>query len=328
MHTAEFVSPRHPDKTCDIIADAIVDAYLKKDCRSRCAIEVMGGHGLVRVTGEVTSNAKVDVIDIVRGIVGQSIEIEHRIVQQSPEIARGVDAGGAGDQGIMVGYATRETESMMPLEYDLARSLCRFIFCKQGNDDDGKTQVTIDGDMRLKAIVVSWRGVKAEDLRDYVRMWADEEDLCLDGVMVAVNPAGDWDQGGFDADSGLTGRKIVVDAYGPRVQVGGGAFSGKDATKVDRSAAYMARKVAVKMLKEMDASEVTLCVAYAIGLAKPLHATAYVATEEGYEVIELGGKELAQFEPKRIISELHLDQPIFQETAQWGHFGNGFEWDR
>ena len=222
---------------------------------------------MITITGELTTSAYVDIKKIVNriaGNVGATINID----RQSPEIAEGVDSGGAGDQGIMVGYACNETESFMPLEYELARDLCRFIYAR--HQEDGKTQVTIDTEdpKTIIALVASFRGIKSGSLEELVIEWAKEQKKNV--VNAYLNPAGDWNIGGFDADTGLTGRKIVVDSYGPRVPIGGGSYSGKDATKMDRSGAYMARKIAVDILKAKKAKEVMISIAYAIGKKEPI----------------------------------------------------------
>ncbi len=318
IRTAESVSPMHPDKICDRISDAIVDAYLKEDKDSRCAVEVMGGHELIQVMGEVTSKAKPDIREIVRRIAG-NLECNIHLVSQSSEIAKGVDEGGAGDQGTMVGYACDENEALIPQELYLARSLCKHLYAL--HPDDGKTQITIAEDGKVSVIIASWRGITTADLYKEVMNWIQENSITfIKDARIIMNAAGDWEKGGFDADTGLTGRKIVVDAYGSRVPVGGGAFSGKDATKVDRSGAYKARQEAVRLLKERNAKEVTVYLAYAIGQEKPVHATAVIDGKE--ETLDE-----ARFMPREIIELLELDQPIYEQTAEWGHFGNGFRWD-
>jgi S-adenosylmethionine synthetase len=281
----------------------------------------MGGHGIITITGELTTKAYVNVKDIVRGIVGDKYGVQTNIVQQSPFIAQGVDTGGAGDQGIMVGYACNETPELMPLEVMLSRSLCKFIYDKFPYD--GKTQVTVE-DGNILSIVASFQNVKKEDLKSMVSDWLVGN--CFHGkngkIEIYCNPAGDWSVGGFEADTGLTGRKLMVDNYGPRVPVGGGCFSGKDSTKVDRSAAYMARKIAVDIIKNTDnAKEVRVYLAYAIGKAEPLQATAII---DGIER-QVVGYDLT---PKGIIDFLELRKPQFEKTAQFGHFGNGFKWDK
>ncbi len=307
--TAEFVSPKHPDKICDFIADSILDAYLALDKNSRVAVEVMGGHGLIIINGEVTSSGTPDVERIVQNIVGQNYRVISNLVRQSPEIARGVDTGGAGDQGIMKGYATSQTKSMLPLEYELARDLCMKIFEKYPYD--GKTQVTIQ-DGKVQTVVASFQNTKNEELLPFVKKNITASEYL-------INPAGEWNQGGFDADTGLSGRKLIVDNYGPEIAIGGGSFSGKDCTKVDRSGAYIARKIAVDLVKK-GATEVFVKLAYAIGKADPVMASAIVdgkdQTITGYDLT-----------PKGIRETLHLNTIIFADTCTWGHFGRSFPWD-
>jgi S-adenosylmethionine synthetase len=317
--TAESVSPGHPDKICDQISDAILDAYLTQDPTSRVAVETVGGHGKVFVVGEVTSTGHVDVEPIVQRIAGE-VETEVRIVKQSPEIAGGVDTGGAGDQGIMVGYATSETEELLPLEVVLSRKLNQFLYAVWPYD--GKTQVTLlDG--IIQSAVASFQHAPQAELRTKVEEWLQSEPLAKpsDSIQLHINPAGDWEQGGFDADTGLTGRKLVVDNYGPAIPIGGGCFSGKDPSKVDRSAAYAARKIAIDYLKKHSAKEVYCYLAYAIGYAQPLEATVIVDGEQ--QVVE--GYDLT---PKGIITSLDLRRPIYEPTARYGHFGHSeFPWE-
>lgn len=311
IKTAEFVSPKHPDKMCDHIADCILDAYVKGDKNSRVAIEVMGGHNLITINGEVTSNTKPDIEAVVKKIVGKDFRVIVNVVQQSPEIARGVDIGGAGDQGIMKGYATGTTKTFMPREYELAREVCMKVFEKYPYD--GKTQVTIEGD-KIKTVVVSFQNTKNSELLKFVKniIKADE---------YLINPAGEWMQGGFDADTGLSGRKLIVDNYGPEITIGGGSFSGKDYTKVDRSAAYMARKIAVDYVKKHKAKEVFTKLAYAIGKAEPVMVVAIVDGKE----VKVEGYDLT---PRGIRKFLKLDDVSFAKTSDWGHFGRGFAWDK
>lgn len=323
--TAESVSPGHPDKICDQISDAVLDAYLAVDCQARVAVEVCGGHGTVFLTGEVTASEYVDVVPIVKRLAGDVEIIEH-IVKQSPEIARGVDAGGAGDQGIMVGYATNETPEMIPLETALTRNLNQYIYERWPYD--GKTQVTLRNG-EIDSVVASFQHASHDELEQAVKEWIRTQSY-VDKVSkkgrsnaprLHINPAGDWSQGGFEADAGLTGRKLIVDNYGPRIPIGGGAFSGKDATKVDRSAAYMARRIAVDYLRRFRAKEVYVYLAYAIGYDQPLEATAIV---DGVEKC-VEGYDLS---PRGIVKSLKLDKPQFEQTARYGHFGHGFTWDK
>ena len=315
--TAESVSPKHPDKLCDQISDAILDAHLAQDPLARVAIDVAGGHGTVFVTGEVTSKAKdVDVPAIIYRLAGD-VEVIVHIAEQSPEIAAGVDTGGAGDQGIMIGYATSETSEYLPLEVVLSRRLNEYLFERW--TFDGKTQITLK-DRKISGVVASFQNAKTIELRQAVYEWLQQHEV-LEGVAVHVNPSGDWLIGGFDADAGLTGRKLAVDNYGPLVPVGGGAFSGKDPSKVDRSAAYMARKVAVDYLRDRKAKEVYTRIAYAIGVAEPLEATVIIDSKPE----EITGYDLT---PRGIILALDLRRPIYEQTARYGHFGHGFDWEK
>ena len=314
MRTAEVVTPNHPDKICDRISDAILDACLEQDPNTRAAIETMGGHGIITVTGELTTKAWVDVPTIVKEVYGKDIGVQVNIVKQSPEIAQGVDTGGAGDQGIMIGYACNDNEDKVPEEYFQARKLAQFIYKEYPYD--GKTQVTITDDNKVR-VVASFCCAPAEELVKMVETFFRYTDYEIESLH--CNPAGDWFVGGFDADAGLTGRKLAVDNYGPRVPLGGGAFSGKDSTKVDRSAAYMARYIAVKLLEERQANEVLVRLAYAIGYDQPLEATAII---DG-DIEEVLGYDLS---PKGIIEFLDLKKPTFSKTAEWGHMGNNFKW--
>ena len=317
--TAESVSPKHPDKLCDQISDAILDAYLTADPNARVAAEACGGHGVVFVTGEITSTApEVDIEKIVKRIAGNDVEVHTKIVKQSPEIAAGVDTGGAGDQGIMIGYACDETPEMLPREVVLSRRLNQFIFDKYPYD--GKTQVTIAPDGSTNSIVASFQNVPHNELEKLVRKFIATEKLS-GKLELHINPAGDWNQGGFDADTGLTGRKLIVDNYGPRVAIGGGCYSGKDPSKVDRSAAYMARKIAVDYLRKRKAREVLVRLAYAIGYAEPLEKTVIIDGKPE----EIEGYDLT---PNGIIEFLDLKRPIYEATARYGHYGEGFDWDK
>jgi S-adenosylmethionine synthetase len=322
IKTAEFVSPKHPDKICDFIADSILDAYLEGDKDSRVAVEVMGGHNIISINGEVTSKTHPDIEKIVKGIMGDAFQVNVNLSKQSPNIAQGVDTGGAGDQGIMKGYAVEGLENLMPLEYQLARDLCQKVYEKYPYD--GKVQVTIEEKLAtevgaptwigIKTVVVSFQNSKNSELLPLVQsiIKADE---------YLINPAGEWTLGGFDADTGLSGRKLVIDNYGPEVPIGGGSFSGKDYTKVDRSGAYMARKIAVDFIKARKAREVFVKLAYAIGKAEPVMA---VAVLDGKEV-KIEGYDLT---PKGIRETLKLDTVKYAETSQWGHFGRAnFPWE-
>ncbi len=319
IKTAEFVTPKHPDKICDFIADSILDAYLENDINSRVAIEVMGGHNLITINGEVTSTGSPDVEKVVKQIVGQDYKVIINIVKQRPEIASGVDTGGAGDQGIMCGYATNETKELLPLEYILARNLAQKIYAVYPYD--GKTQVTIEYvndaiiDFKVKTVVVSFQNSKNQELLPLVKSIIGDAD-----TEYLINPAGEWVLGGFDADTGLSGRKLIIDNYGPEISIGGGSFSGKDYTKVDRSGAYMARKIAVDLLKSNNAKKVYTKLAYAIGKAEPVMAIAII---DGVE------KVITDYDltPKGIREFLKLAAVQYTSTCIWGHFGHNFNWD-
>lgn len=315
--TAESVSPKHPDKLADQISDAILDAHLAEDPFARVAVDVAGGHGKLFVTGEVTSRAtNVDVAEIVQRLAGD-IELINNLAPQSPEIAQGVDTGGAGDQGIITGYATNETPELLPREVVLSRSLNQYLYDIW--PFDGKTQITLCGN-EIAGVVASFQHAPTEKLRHAVDVWLSDYELDTD-IRVHVNPSGDWRVGGYDADAGLTGRKLAVDNYGPRIAVGGGAFSGKDATKVDRSAAYAARRIAVDYLKKRNAKEVFVRLAYAIGVAEPLEKTVVV---DGVSEAIVG----YDLTPNGIIASLDLRRPIYEQTARYGHFGHEFDWER
>jgi S-adenosylmethionine synthetase len=273
----------------------------------------------VFVVGEVTSKVHPEIEPIVKRIAGEDVEVEVRLVKQSPEIAAGVDIGGAGDQGIMVGYACNETPQLLPLEVVLSRSLNQFLFDKWPYD--GKTQITLKNSM-ITSVVASFQNAKKTELENAVKDWLSTIDSPTEkSANLHINPAGDWHQGGFDADTGLTGRKLVVDNYGPRIPIGGGCFSGKDPSKVDRSAAYMARQIAIDYLKKSGAREVFCHLAYAIGYAEPLEAT---VTIDGKQE-EVKGYNLT---PKGIIDYLDLKRPQYEQTARYGHFGHpDFSWE-
>ena len=322
LKTAECVTPMHPDKICDRISDAILDACLEQDPNSRVAIETMGGHNLITITGELTTNAYVDIPTIVRSIVGDKYGIQTNIVKQSPFISQGVDNGGAGDQGIMVGYACNENEDMIPQELYLARKLCKYLY--KIWPQDGKTQITLDEDGDIETIVASFQNTKEALLRQEIGTWMLKTVKQDKNITVYANPAGDWNQGGFDADTGVTGRKLAVDNYGPQIPIGGGAFSGKDSTKVDRSGAYMARKIAVEALKYYKAKEVIVKLAYSIGIAEPVMATMLIDNKLK-NITDLN--EVFDLTPAGIVDKLKLKEPIYQKTAEWGHFGNDFNWD-
>lgn len=341
LKTAECVTPKHPDKLCDRISDAILDACLTEDPNTRAAIETMGGHGIITITGELTTEAYVNAREIAQKIAGSQYGVQVNIAQQSPEISGGVDTGGAGDQGIMVGYATSQNANMLPWEVFLARSLCKFLY--EEFPVDGKTQITINEKNEIVSVVASFQKTSENTLESLVRKWAEGARTVEEGFEIFANPAGRWEQGGFEADTGLTGRKLAVDNYGPQIPIGGGCFSGKDASKVDRSAAYAARAAAIEKMREFKAThpicgeiEVFVKLAYAIGVAEPVMATYEVRGIPDPEektlngtIFEQGELDKAEFTPKKIISKFRLFEPIFEKTAEWGHFGNeDFPWEK
>lgn len=321
--TAESVSISHPDKVCDQISDAVLDACLKQDPNTRSAIEVLGGHGLITITGELTTKAHINIRKIAEQVYkdcgyDENIGITVNVVEQSPEIGNGVDNDGAGDQGIMVGYATNETKEYLPLEFVLARKLTKAM-----GKRDGKSQVTVENG-KVISILTSVCNADYSKNSEIVKVAKKEiepllaKGLKLDKVWLK-NPNGNWTVGGFNADTGLTGRKLAVDNYGPNIPLGGGCFSGKDATKVDRSGAYIARRIAVDYLKKRKAKEVYVHIAYAIGVAEPTMA---VVTIDGVQE-NVKGYDLR---PQSIIKFLKLRKPQFRDSAKYGHFGNGFLW--
>ena len=289
IRTAECVSPMHPDKMCDRISDTLLDLHLEQDPNSRVAIETCGGMGEVYITGEVTSNAVVtrnDIVKVVHSVTtDDTIEVIININSQSPEIANGVDTGGAGDQGIMIGYACRDNKEFLPQEYFLSRELNKYVFSKY--PFDGKTQITMNGNSLR--VVCSFQNAPTEMLEGLVGgFFSRYPQYHIEALH--WNPAGDWNIGGFTADAGLTGRKLAVDNYGPRVPIGGGAFSGKDATKVDRSAAYMGRRIAVDILEERpevkEQMYKQICDAYILGYKEATENanTDTTKLDEGHEI--------------------------------------------
>ncbi|MBI2021545.1 methionine adenosyltransferase [Candidatus Daviesbacteria bacterium] len=340
IHTAESVTSGHPDKVCDQVSDAILDECLRQDPKSRVAIETFGCHGLLVIGGEITTRAELDSVKIAREVYSgigykDNLEILTRVVKQSPDIAQGVDTGGAGDQGIMYGYATDETPQLLPKAIVLAHQLTRGLQELRESGEvpwlkpDGKSQVTIEGE-KIKTILISVQHDEKISQPKIKKILTDKLIKLLvgniKGVEILVNPTGIFTVGGFAADTGLTGRKIIVDTYGGVVPHGGGAFSGKDPTKVDRSAAYMCRFVAKNIVANKLAKKCLVSVAYAIGRAEPLMV----------EVVDENGKSLAylinkkfDFRPKAIIERLDLRKPIYMQTASYGHFSRSdFSWEQ
>jgi len=319
-YTTESVTAGHPDKVCDQISDAILDECLKQDPTSRVAVESFGSHGYMMLGGEVRTNAKVNYTDIAR-------QVYKDIAVQSGDIAMGVDTGGAGDQGIMYGYATDETKEMLPLGVVLSHALARQLekLRRDGTlpylRPDGKTQVTITNGKVVTALTSTQHAADAsqEDIRAGLVEHLFTPILgSIEGVEILVNPTGQFILGGFAADAGLTGRKIMVDTYGGLMPHGGGAFSGKDATKVDRSAAYMCRFAAKNLVANGYGKKVLVSVAYAIGRVEPVMVEAYA--EDGKELSDIVRKNF-DFRPRAIIERLGLTRPIFKATAAYGHFG-------
>lgn len=331
-YTVESVTSGHPDKICDQISDAVLDECLKQDPYSRVAVETFGCHGLLVVGGELTSNANVDFEKVARGVyrdIGHTgdLEVVTRVVQQSPDIAQGVDTGGAGDQGIMYGYATDETPQFLPNAVVKAHELARGLeHLRRTNPlfswvkPDGKTQVTVR-DGKIVTVLISTQHDEAIDQAAIKNLLVEHliqptiGDLA--GIEVLVNPTGKFVLGGFDADAGLTGRKLMVDTYGGLIPHGGGCFSGKDATKVDRSAAYMARFAAKNLVANGYAKRCLVSVAYAIGRAEPLMVE---AVNENGESIAGVVQEKFDFRPRAIIDRLGLRRPVYRSTAAYGHF--------
>lgn len=339
IYTVESVTSGHPDKVCDQISDAVLDECLRQDSNSRVAIEVMGSHGLIVVGGEVTTKAKLNYESVVRQVYqevgyGNDITIQAHVAEQAPEIAKGVDTGGAGDQGIMYGYATDETKEFLPRGVVLAHALAKGLEELRVSGKiswlkpDGKTQVTIANGNILDIIVgaqhaetVSQEEIKSTLIRDLIAPLVGD----ISNIQILVNTSGAFTQGGFSADAGLTGRKIMVDTYGGLIPHGGGCFSGKDPTKVDRSAAYMCRFVAKNLVAAGLAKECLVSVAYAIGRAEPLMIEAVNEKQESLN--EVVAKNF-DFRPRAIIERLDLLKPIYKKTAAYGHFGKeGLPWE-
>ena len=365
LFTSESVTEGHPDKLCDYISDSVLDAYLEKDENSRVACETVAGKGEIYITGEITSVAEVNIEEIARqaikeiGYDNANTDIDYKtckitinVSKQSPDIALGVDKSleskegegveseGAGDQGLMFGFACDETEELMPLPISLAHKLARRLaeVRKQNIIDylrpDGKVQVTVeyedDTPIRVDTIVVSTQHkdnidleVLKKDIKEYVINVVVPQKLLDENTKYFINPTGRFVIGGPLGDSGLTGRKIIVDTYGGYARHGGGAFSGKDATKVDRSAAYMARFLAKNIVANKLAKKCEIQFAYAIGVAKPV--SIYVNTF-GTNTIpeeEIINKIYRKFDltPRGIINYLKLKTPIYRETTNYGHFG-------
>ena len=353
MFTSESVTEGHPDKLADQISDAVLDAILEQDPTGRVACEALLTTGLVVVAGEVTTRAYVEIPDLVRrtleqvgytrasyGIGSQTCGVMTSIQSQSPDIAMGVDVGGAGDQGMMFGFACDETPELMPMPIMTAHKLARRLSAvrKDGTLEylrpDGKTQVTVEYEggrpIRIDKVVVSTQHQQnipqstiREDMIEHVIKPIISADLIDANTEFFVNPTGAFSVGGPQADTGLTGRKIIVDTYGGMAKHGGGCFSGKDPTKVDRSAAYMMRYVAKNVVAAGLAKRCEIQVAYAIGKAEPMGIMVDTWRTNAIPEEKIGDLILKYFDltPKGIIDKLNLRRPIFKQTAAYGHFG-------
>lgn len=374
LFTSESVTEGHPDKLCDYISDSVLDACLEQDKNSRVACETVAGKEKIIVTGEITTNANINVEEIVRNAIKEigydnsetdidykTCEILVNLSKQSPDIALGVDKSledkegedveseGAGDQGLMFGFATDETEDYMPMPIYLAHKLARKLTEVRKNNEipylrpDGKVQVTIEYDendnpVRVDTVVVSTQHTAdtdleqlKKDIKEKVIFEIIPENLLDEKTKFYINPTGRFVIGGPLGDSGLTGRKIIVDTYGGYARHGGGAFSGKDPTKVDRSASYMARYIAKNVVANKYAKRCEIQLAYAIGVAKPVSilvntfGTGTISEEEIEEKIQ----KTFDLTPSGIIKTLDLRRPIFRQTTNYGHFGkSNLPWEK
>ena len=367
LFTSESVTEGHPDKICDQISDALLDEFLRQDPNSRVAVETMTTTGIVVVAGEVTTKAKFDIQDVVRktikeigydkpeyGFDADTCSVLVSIHAQSPDISQGVTATdnkdqGAGDQGLMFGYAVNETDELMPLPILLAHKLIRRLSEARKSKElawvrpDGKSQVTVEYEdgkpKKIETIVVSTQHapeISNEEIRKQIidkvikpvcgKWWHDK-------IKIHVNPTGRFVIGGPPGDSGLTGRKIIVDTYGGAGRHGGGAFSGKDPSKVDRSACYMCRYIAKNIVAAGLAEKCEVQVAYAIGVAEPvsLMVNTFGTSKISEEDIENLARKHFDMRPAAIISQLDLKRPIYKDTAAFGHFGRtdvAFPWEK
>lgn len=363
LFTSESVTEGHPDKIADQISDAILDAILKEDEMGRVACETLVTTGLVVLAGEITTKASVNFSNVARetirdigytrakyGFDCDTCSVLNAIGTQSPDIALGVDTGGAGDQGLMFGFACNETPELMPLPIQLAHRLSRRLSDVRKSGElaylrpDGKSQVTVeyrDGrPFRVEAVVISSQHdsqvtneqLRSEVLESVIRNTVSS-DLIDDQTKYHINPTGRFVTGGPQGDAGLTGRKIIVDTYGGYAPHGGGAFSGKDPTKVDRSAAYMARYAAKNIVAAGLADRCLVQLAYAIGVADPVSVLVDTGGTGRLEESKLAGlvREFFQLKPQGIIEELKLRRPVYKQTAAYGHFGRdeeGFTWEK
>ncbi|MBE6891492.1 MAG: methionine adenosyltransferase [Ruminococcaceae bacterium] len=361
--TSESVTEGHPDKICDQISDAVLDAIIKEDPTARVACETCVTTGMVLIMGEITTNCYVEIPKIARDVIKRigydrakygfdsaTCSVLTAIDEQSSDIAMGVDRDGAGDQGMMFGFACDETETLMPMPIYYAQELAkRLTYVRKENilgflRPDGKTQVTVEYDddkpVRIEEIVVSTQhspivsqaAIKEGIINEVIKR-VIPQDLMDENTKILVNPTGQFIIGGPQGDSGLTGRKIIVDTYGGYSRHGGGAFSGKDPTKVDRSAAYMARYIAKNIVKAGFAKKCEVQLAYAIGVAEPvsvyidLFGTGKVDEEKLLNAV----KKVFDLRPKEIIKALDLRKPIYEKLAAYGHMGRedlGVAWEK
>ena len=352
LFTSESVSAGHPDKMADLVSDSILDATLAQDPNARVACETLLSAKGITLAGEITAAAKVDYEAVARRVISEidpgyeaQATFTNHIVEQSLDIASGIVDGGAGDQGMMFGYATNETDELMPLPITVANEIIRALDMLQVHDSrflaDAKSQVTVDGNGNIHAVVVSSRhtsSIALDDVRRIIKHVVDDVlkryGTSADNIALFINPAGKFVLGGPLADTGLTGRKIIVDTYGGMARHGGGAFSGKDATKVDRSGAYMARYIAKNVVAAGLADKCEVQLAYAIGVAEPVSVrvdtfgTSVTAKIDERE-IERAIREVFDLTPLGIIKALDLRKPIFAKTAVGGHFGRSdFAWEK
>jgi len=362
LFTSESVTEGHPDKVCDQISDAILDEILKEDPAGRVACETMVTTGLAIVAGEITTSCYIDIPRVIRNTIKEigytsakygfdylTCGVITSIQEQSPDIAMGVDTGGAGDQGMMFGYATDETKELMPMPITLAHALTKRLarLRKEKIVDylrpDGKSQVTVEYDngkpLRVEAIVISAhhdKNVKMKDIHEDMKKLVIKNVIPMELIdkdtKIFVNPTGRFEVGGPQGDTGVTGRKIIVDTYGGVGSHGGGAFSGKDPSKVDRSASYMARYIAKNVVASGIARKCEIQLAYAIGVAEPVSVmvntfgTGKIADSKVVKMV----RENFELTPTGIIESLKLRRPIYKKTAAYGHFGRqdeGFTWE-
>ncbi len=355
--TSESVSEGHPDKICDQVSDSILDAYLEKDPESKVAVECLVKTGFIMLAGEVTSNAEIDIQKIVRdtikkigytpeaGFDPETCGIITSISKQSPDIAQGVNPGGAGDQGMMFGYACKETDELMPLPITLAHKIVKKLSELRKNKEipflrpDAKSQITIEYEnetpKRIDAIVVSTQHEEnPEDLHKTIKDKVIEpvcKNLMDDNTKIFINPTGNFVIGGPVGDAGLTGRKIIVDTYGGMGRHGGGAFSGKDPSKVDRSAAYMARYIAKNLVAANLCERCEVQISYAIGVKEPTSVLVdtFNTGKINKNTFEKIIREVFDLTPQGIIQTLNLKTPIYAKTAVHGHFGREeFAWEK